>query len=385
VLHISYILITSLCTLLFAYYGYVVVLAFLGLKNAKKQQPNYAFQPSVSIVVPFRDEGENIKLLLKDVAKQFYPNNLYELVLVNDHSSPANMHLVKEYVQRTSVRNIMLLKNPGRGKKEALAYGMSKAHAPLILQTDADCRLPEHWISEMVQDFMDVETELVLGPVGMVPGNTFWSRFAALDFLSLQASGLGLALNNRPFMGSAANMAYRKTTWLKHADKHIREQSGDDTFLIQSLAAERKLAIRTSGLSAALVKTEAPVTLWEFIQQRLRWGGKTKHYKSTLAKLIALDVFFLNLLFLLMLGLSFWDGSFLPFALSFFLTKVYVDMTLLMRFAHLSEQRSLLRPFLAVSLLYAFYIVGTSLLILLAPGMAKWKGDPVRKPAKAQS
>ncbi len=382
---ILYILITTLCTLLFAFYGYVIVLAFMGLKHAKKQHSNYAYQPSVSIVVPFRDEGENIKLLLKDVAKQFYPNNLYELVLVNDNSSPAQMALVKDFVQRTSVRNILLLKNPGRGKKQALAYGMSKAHAPLILQTDADCRLPEHWISEMVQDFSNIETELVLGPVAMVPEKGFWSQFAALDFLSLQASGLGLALNKQPFMGSAANMAYRKTTWLKHADKHIQEQSGDDTFLIQSLAAERKLAIRTSGLSAALVKTQAPGRLWEFIQQRLRWGGKTKHYKSTLAKLIAIDVFLLNLFFLIMLGLTFWDASFLPFLLSFFLTKTYVDLSLLMRFAHLSGQRTLLRPFLVINLLYSFYIVGTTLLILFAPGLAKWKGDPVRKTVTAQS
>lgn len=384
-LQIAYILITSLCTVLFAYYGYVIVSAFVGLKKASISANSYAYQPSVSIVVPFRDEGHNIKRLLSDVAKQFYPNNGYELVLVNDNSNPKEMDLVKDYVQRTSVRNIMLLKSPGRGKKQALSYGMRKAHASIILQTDADCRLPEHWISEMVAGFSEVQTELILGAVAMKAKGGFWSSFAALDFLSLQASGLGLALNGQPFMGSAANMAYKKTTWFKYADTVGNEESGDDTFLIQSLAAERKAAIHIAGLEASLVKTDAPNSFYSFIQQRLRWGGKTKNYKSTMAKLVAVDVFLLNALLLLMLGMCVIDSSYLPFLVSFFLTKFYVDLTLLMRFAHLTNQRKLLKYYVVVSFLYPLYIVGTSLTILLAPGITRWKGDPVRKKTKRQN
>ncbi len=376
---LAYILITSFCTLVFAFYGYVIVLAFIGLRQAKRMHTPYEYQPKVSIVIPFRNEGHNIRQLLKDLARQFYPISGYEVVLVNDHSSFEELQLVKEYLERTSVKNILLLSNPKRGKKSALAYGMSKAHAPLILQTDADCRLPEHWINDMVQLFRDASVELVLGPVAMISGKGFWSRFAALDFLSLQASGLGLALMGRSFMGSAANMAYRKSTWLKHADFEGVQQSGDDTFLIQSLAKKNASAIAVAGMEAALVKTKAPDTFTAFFQQRLRWGGKSKNYKSAFAKALAVDVFLLNAFFLLLLALSFIDHSYIPFLLSFFITKFYLDLSVLIRFAQISRQRKLLRLYSIISLVYPFYIVGTSLTILLAPGLIRWKGDPVQK------
>ncbi len=381
-LHIYYILITSFCTLVFAFYSFLLIKAYVGLKNCAYKQTPYVYQPSVSIVIPFRDEAANLKLLLKDLAKQFYPNTSFELILINDRSTEAQLDLVKQHVSRTSVRNIRLLQNAGVGKKPALAYGVAKANAQIVLQTDADCRLPEDWINEMVQPFTNVNIKLVLGPVAMYATNNFWSAFAALDFLSLQAIGLGTAKNGNAFMGSAANLAYRKVAWLENNDSEFKELSGDDTYLIQSLAAKDATALTIAGLKNALVLTEAPQTLKEFINQRVRWGSKTKNYKSTRAKLVAIDVFLLNLGLIILGVASIIEVSYTPFLVIFFLSKGVIDFGIMYLFAVQTNQRNTLKNYVVHAFVYPFYIVATTLIILFFPDWATWKGEKLKPAVK---
>lgn len=381
--HVYYILITSFCTIVFAYYSFLLIQAYVGLKNCVPKRTPYVYQPSVSIIVPFRDEATNLRQLLKDLAKQFYPNTSFELILINDRSSELELDFVKKHVSRTSVRNIRLLQNPGLGKKTALAYGVAKANTQIILQTDADCRLPEDWISEMVQPFTNIHTKLVLGPVSMQPENSFWSGFAALDFLSLQAIGLGTAQNGNAFMGSAANLAYRKETWLANNDKEHKELSGDDTYLIQSLAAKDATALAIAGLQNALVKTAAPKDLKAFVNQRVRWGSKTKNYKSLRAKLVAIDVFLLNFGLIILALASIIDASYTPFLLTFFLSKAIIDFGIMYLFATAIQQRGTLKNYVIHAFIYPFYIVITTFIIVFFPDWATWKGQKLTNEVKS--
>jgi biofilm PGA synthesis N-glycosyltransferase PgaC len=355
-----------------------VIRAYIGLKRLNTGPAPTSYTPFVTVLIPFKDEDVSLKNLLRDLAKQYYPADKFELTLVNDRSTPQTLSRVKRYLSRTSVQNIRLLNNPGKGKKAALTYGVSKAKAKIVLQTDADCRLPEYWIAEMVNPFQNIEAKLVLGPVQMIPESSFWSTFAALDFLSLQAIGLGLASIRRPILGSGANMAYRKETWMEFADHQIKELSGDDTYLIQSVSKDNPSAVKLSHLSRSLVQTQAPATLKAFLNQRIRWGAKSKNYQSQGARLLAANVFLLNFVMVFLWISSFFQFLILPFFITLFITKALVDFSLMRLFARYTNQNKVFRSFGLVALLYPFYIVTTSFAILFFPSIAKWKGDKLK-------
>ena len=40
----------------------------------------------VSLLIPFRNEAQNLPDLFRDTQAQQYPNNLFEVIFINDHS-----------------------------------------------------------------------------------------------------------------------------------------------------------------------------------------------------------------------------------------------------------------------------------------------------------
>src|SRR5947209_2784299 len=53
-------------------------------------------QPFVSIVIPTRNESENIKACLESIFSQNYPADLFEVVMVDDYSTDPTIRFAKE-------------------------------------------------------------------------------------------------------------------------------------------------------------------------------------------------------------------------------------------------------------------------------------------------
>src|ERR1041384_2718126 len=64
---------------------FVLIFGFTRLKDTRKPiQVNYNF---ISVVVPFRNEAENLPNLLNDLSTIEYPSDKWEVILVDDHST----------------------------------------------------------------------------------------------------------------------------------------------------------------------------------------------------------------------------------------------------------------------------------------------------------
>lgn len=327
-------------------------------------------QLTVSVVIPFRDEEAYLPNLLEDLTNQSYPKNLFEVILVNDHSLDESVSVVHDF---SSDIDLQLLNSKQEGKKKALELGIRSAQNEVILQTDADCRLPENWIVGLVNAF-DQQTGLVTAVVKMNPSEGFWSQFAALEFLSLQASGLALTNLGRPIMASAANLAYRKQLWEEVVPAGDSHESGDDVFLVQAVA---KAAWKVKGIyhPAVGVMTNAPRTFKEMIHQRARWGGKTPSYQSFLAKAIALLVAAYSLWCVVLLVMGFASQPILQLFVFMMGAKALWDYFFLKSYSRSTGQQKLMKMFATAALVYPFYIVIT-LVVMLFP--QKWKGRTIR-------
>lgn len=333
----------------------------------------------VSIVISMRNEADHIDVLINDLSRLYYPQDRLEIILVDDHSQTKQIEYIAAKLRRSSLKNCRLLHNPGEGKKKALYYGIVEASHELILQTDADCRIPAMWVNSMAATLLaNKEAEAVIGAVKMQPSSGFWSRFAALDFMSLQASGVGLALRKKVIMANGANLGFYRKTWLKHRENGAGLSSGDDVFFIQSLAKNNKSAIAFCSFEHSIISTPAPAKMEEFLQQRIRWGSKSRAYTSKFSKIVALTVGLSSISIVVFLLLGFWDYRLHEALLVIFIAKFMIDAWVLKSFARETQQASLLKVYPFSAFVYPFYISWVVFKMVFPFSNNKWKGRPVR-------
>ena len=368
------IFILSFSTLLIGLYGFMIATFWLGWKKRHAIVPDSGSPNQfVSVIVPFRNEEQNLNLLLENLSHQSYPIDQFEVILINDHSSDGSVEVVESFVAQSSL-NLVLINSNGSGKKKAIETGVTNSRGKIIFQTDADCQIQERWM-ESLADTFSTTTGLVLGPVNMNPSNGFWSAFAALDFMSLQASGAALTLLGKPIMGSAANMGYTKQLWEQAKKTDTSRESGDDVFLIQEVKrVNAGVAINMNP--KCIVQTEAPESFGAMIEQRSRWGAKTPSYSSALAKSIALLVAFYSIWCLVLLGFGIFSKPALQLFIFTLGVKAALDYYFLKSYSKATKQQSLMKIFPSASLVYPFYIVIT--IATMAFSKQTWKGRTIR-------
>lgn len=328
-----------------------------------------------SVVIAARNEEGNIENLLSDVLQQEYSATNFEIIVVNDHSTDRTREVVEFFQQGSSV-TLLDLPSYLQGKKNAIAHGIKYATGVLVVTVDADCRVGKRWISTIVSYYEKHKASLIIGPVDLMAETSLWSKFQNLEFLSLMGVTAGAAGAGRPFICNGANIAFERALIKRMSDPFsVNITSGDDVFLLHAMKKIPGIKIGYIKCRDALVYTRGCATLGSFIQQRARWGAKTKMYTDTDAILFSLVVMITNIYFVALLILSFFNISFLFFFLCLLLVKTLTDTLLFSSVLPFFEKRGLAKHIFMAELLYTFYLV----LVALASMTTKqvWKGRKV--------
>ncbi|HCR49293.1 MAG TPA: glycosyltransferase [Rhodothermales bacterium] len=339
-------------------------------------------KPFVTVVIAARNEADNILLCLHRLLENHYPQNRFEVIVVNDDSSDQTAAIVDEL--RKEYANLRLLHMPENSirtrahKKKAIEKGVLQAKGEIILTTDADCLVPKHWIETMTANF-EANTAFVSGPVAFRHKYIFFKDIQALEFLGLVAVGAGAIGLNRPNLANGANVAYRKSVFLeiKGFDGIDHLTSGDDEMLMQKIAATETWKVRFCPSPDALVRTDPVATFQDLIQQRKRWASKGALYpnKAYVATIISIYWFFL--LFVLTSVALFWYPNAIWFLAGALGLKILSEGALLFQAARQWRQRRLLAYFLPGQLLHIPYIVYIGLVSQV--GGYQWKGRQIQR------
>lgn len=348
----------------------------------------------VSIIIAARNEERNIRPCLHDLLSQDFPSEYFEIIVVDDHSCDDTMHEVQKiHKEHHKVKLISLAASQMllQGKKAAIASGVEQANGELIITTDADCRFPSQWLTSIVAYYQQHHPVMISAPVVFMPQRGLWGKFMELEFISLVASGAGALGLKKPLMCNGANLAFRRDVFfeLNPFKQNEKWASGDDLFLMHSIRKNYGSgAIHFLKSSSAIVKTQAPASLKEFILQRLRWSSKTKAYPNSFNALLAILVF-LNALFLL-IGthlLIFHPGLLIP-VVAVWILKLFSDFLLLYPAASFFGRRKLLLWYIPFQLLHVVYVVATGFWMNVAGfswkkrkyGSQTTKNSPFSKP-----
>jgi glycosyltransferase involved in cell wall biosynthesis len=345
-------------------YGFSKVNSFdyLGLKPKTK----------FSIIVPFRNEAENLPILLDSFSKLNYPNDLFEVILVDDDSEEV-------FSVQCSVFSIQIIKNirvSNSPKKDAISTAIQVVKNDWIITTDADCLVNKNWLSALDNYIQLHDASMIAGAVSYDCEDLFLHHFQQLDLASLQGATIGSFGLKKGFMCNGANFAYTKSFFeeLNGFEGNDGIASGDDVFLLQKAMLSRsfgteKVHYLKSKNNIVITK---PMSDWKSLfYQRVRWASKTGSYQSSFGKRLGLVVFCGNLVWVL--GVGCWVLGFIMFQdiISLFLLKFVVDAVLIYKANHfLTKNR--IRYLILGSLLYPFFSVGVALYSLF--GKYEWKG-----------
>jgi cellulose synthase/poly-beta-1,6-N-acetylglucosamine synthase-like glycosyltransferase len=270
---------------------YSALLEFLRsqLKHAlqKPLLKNESGWPSVTVVVPFRNEKNALPALIRSLSEQIYPGPQPQIILVDDHSTD----IEGEFALPEHFRMIQLA-NDKQGKKQALALGIEKASSKWIVTTDADVTLSKNWLSSLLHQAEETNAVMICGSVDVQSGGGFLQNFQQMETAILQGAGMAMLEAGVPFLNSGTSLAFRKDAWEKVGGYSSHEQfaSGDDVFLMFDMNKQFPGRVISAFLPGAAVKTQPVKTISALLRQRVRWTSKMRGYSSIPVLLIAVVV-----------------------------------------------------------------------------------------------
>ena len=319
-----------------------------------------ANEPRVTIITACKNEVNNLQYLFQAVNEQSFRN--FEFLLVDDGSTDGSY----EYAEQVSLNfpELKLLRNSGKGKKEAIKTAVLQSESEIIVTLDADCLPSVDWLNEIVQFYISYPSDLIICPVKMDSDGSFFQEFQQFEFASLIASGAGAAGMDMPILCNGANLAFRRESWLECMDNlHFEVPGGDDIFLLQSIK-KRKGIIRFLKSVNATVTTHSAVNLKSFIHQRRRWASKKSAYTDWQLALTAAVVFLASFIVLLDFVLAIVQPNLIALVLNIFLLKLLIDVSFFYKISDFFGLKKVLLNTFVFSLIYPFYIVFTAILSL---------------------
>src|SRR6187455_1747915 len=330
----------------------------------------------ISVIIPARNEEENISKLLSSLEKQTYPNHLFEVIVVDDHSTDNTATVVNSYSFAKLIK--LDFDNINSYKKKAIETGIAAASGELIVTTDADCIVQENWLKTIAAFKEKANVVFIAAPVMMEYRSNLLQTFQALDFLVLQGITAASVQKQIHNMCNGANLAYERKVFFEVNGflgiDHIA--SGDDMLLMQKIAQHFPGKISYLLSKDAIVTTEAAKTWKEFFSQRVRWASKATKYNDIKIFCALFLVYFFNCALLALFITGFWMNSFWLSLVGILIVKTIIELMFLYPVAKFYNKQNLLPLFPFFQPLHIVYTVIAGWLGLF--GSFEWKGRRVK-------
>lgn len=225
--------------IIFALLSFLIILVnnIFYLEDEREFNPLREF-PFVSIIIPARNEENNIRECLNFILNQDYKN--FEVIVVDDESEDNTSIIVQSFAEkdkRVKLLKINFLPEGWMGKNYACWQGFKNSSGEFLLFTDADTRvinkkLVEYAVSKMLEKRLDL--------ISLLPGietKSFWEKvfmpiwsFAFISFFPLKLFSI-FKNKNLSFAIGPFIMVERKFYEKIEGHKSIKDEIVDDVFL----------------------------------------------------------------------------------------------------------------------------------------------------------
>ncbi len=119
--------------------------------------------PFVSVIVPMRNERRYIERCLASLASQTYPQDRFEVIVVDGGSDDGSRELVES--KRGAMPNLRVRENRGKNTARGLNIGLAFARGEVIARVDAHADVAPDFLRESVAALARTGADVVGGPI----------------------------------------------------------------------------------------------------------------------------------------------------------------------------------------------------------------------------
>jgi cellulose synthase/poly-beta-1,6-N-acetylglucosamine synthase-like glycosyltransferase len=340
-----------------------------------------------SIIIPARNESANIVQCLRSILANEYSTAHYEIIVIDDFSEDDTFQLASSLLSAPhKVLRLSDYLSPQERinafKKKALSIAIGEAKGKYIITTDADCIVPETWLST-INTAINKEpyVKCWAAPVNFIPANEkadLCYYFQSVDFMTMQgitAASNKLGLGN---MSNGANFIFEKSAYEEvGAYAGIdHKASGDDMMLMQKINKKFPKSIGVLFDQNAMVNTVAQPDWKSFLNQRIRWASKADSYPQLKMTLVLLLVYLANLNLVIVAIASFWHHQIAIIGLLIFISKVIAELIFVIPLSKFFGKRKELLFLIVLQPLHIIYVVSAGFLGKF--GKYTWKDRVVK-------
>jgi cellulose synthase/poly-beta-1,6-N-acetylglucosamine synthase-like glycosyltransferase len=278
---------------LYAWTFYQISILAAGVKhlwrsNKKREKESSLCRknlPTVSIVVPVKDEEKVVDRLLKALLRLDYPPEKREILIVEDGSSDRTVEICMDYVRRYP-RQVRLLRKPvSNGKPSALNYALKHAKGEILAFFDAD-NVPEPKALQMVvRYFSDPSVAAVQGRLGVINADeNMLTKFVSYE----EAAWCEVYLRGKDalnlFVHLRGSCQFIRRNVLEKLNGFDEEALSEDMELSARLA---EMSYRIKYASDVRSWQETPSNIKQIFIQRTRWFRGTMEVAFRYGRLMA--------------------------------------------------------------------------------------------------
>ena len=162
--------------------------------------------PDVAVIICTRNRAEHLAEMLPSLAKLYIPAGLtVDAIIVDNGSTDATQAVIAEITRSCGWVRSVIEEKPGLSN--ARNAGIKATSAPIVLFTDDDVRIPNDWLSGMVQMFSDPDTNIIQGHVVLAESVVMpWMEWA-------HRAGLAEFTGDEAKTVIGANFGFRRMVW----------------------------------------------------------------------------------------------------------------------------------------------------------------------------
>lgn len=240
---------------------------------------------TVSVVIPARDEADNLPACLESLMKQ--NSDFCEFIIVNDRSSDETQIVIDTFVKKDNrFKGIQLTEDRSgnlRGKPGAIHAGIMASSGDIIMMSDADCTFPDGWIQK-VKLYFGNETVAMVAGFTTIRTQSLFHHMQDMEWLmnhTLASAGVALGM---PLGCFGNNLSIRASVYREVGGyPGIPFSVTEDLLLLQRIAhGGYKILYPINGENAV---STLPCKDWKgFVSQQHRWvrGSEALGWKKHL-------------------------------------------------------------------------------------------------------
>lgn len=247
------------------------------LRKPVASDPSY--EPSVTFVVPAKNEEDNIAETLRRFGEVEYPREKIEVITINDGSTDRTLDEMQRAARELDgrVKRVEVVNwTENRGKRHGMAEGVKRATHDIVIFIDSDSFIEPASVRHLTKYFADPEVGAVSGHTDVYnrDENLLTQMQAIRYYIAFKVYKAAEAVFGTVTCCPGCCSAYRRSYLMEYLDEWLHQKFlgeectfGDDRSLTNFMIRK----YRAVYAERAKAFTVVPASFQKYVKQQQRW------------------------------------------------------------------------------------------------------------------